>query len=40
VFFTNSRIGLWPVRALEGWQADGPGPLARALRQRIDSLQD
>jgi len=40
LFFTNVRIGLWPVTALEGWQGAAPGPRLRALRQRIDALRD
>jgi 4-amino-4-deoxychorismate lyase len=40
LFFTNVRIGLWPVAALEGWEGAAPGPRVRALRQRIDALRD
>jgi 4-amino-4-deoxychorismate lyase len=40
LFFTNVRIGLWPVAALDGWRGAAPGPRVRALRQRIDALRD
>jgi 4-amino-4-deoxychorismate lyase len=40
LFFTNVRIGLWPVDALEGWRGAAPGPVVRALRQRIDAVRD
>jgi 4-amino-4-deoxychorismate lyase len=40
LFFTNVRIGLWPVAALEGWKGASPGPRVRALRQRIAALRD
>ncbi len=40
IFFTNVRVGAWPVRALDGWQGEAPGPLVRRLRQRIAVLQD
>jgi 4-amino-4-deoxychorismate lyase len=40
LFFTNVRIGLWPVAALDTWRGEAPGPRVRALRQRIDGLRD
>lgn len=40
LFFTNVRIGLWPVAMLEGWAGVAPGPRLRALRQRIEALRD
>lgn len=40
VFFTNVRIGLWPVVELDAWRWAAPGPRVRALRQRIDALRD
>ena len=41
IFFTNVRVGIWPVRELEGWRDDGaPGPVAIALQARIAGLRD
>lgn len=41
IFFSNVRVGIWPVRQLEGWRAGhDPGEVATALRARIDRLHD
>ncbi len=40
IFFTNVRVGAWPVYALERWRGEAPGPLVRSLQQRIAALQD
>jgi len=40
IFFTNVRLGPWPVGSLEGWRGEAPGPVVRALRQRIATLRD
>jgi 4-amino-4-deoxychorismate lyase len=37
VFLTNARIGIWPVRALDG-RMISPGPLTRRLQQLIAPL--
>jgi 4-amino-4-deoxychorismate lyase len=37
LFMTNSLIGVWPVRALEG-RRFAPGPVARLLAGRVDAL--
>jgi 4-amino-4-deoxychorismate lyase len=37
VFLTNARIGIWPVRALDG-RALAPGPLTRGLQERLAPL--
>lgn len=38
VFVTNSLIGIWPVAELEG-RGFRPGPLAKALRERLGVLE-
>lgn len=38
IFLTNSLIGIWPVRAFNGWQAAAPGPVTHALQQRLRQL--
>jgi 4-amino-4-deoxychorismate lyase len=41
LFFTNVRVGLWPVAALGGQAfAAAPGEVTAALRARIAGLQD
>ncbi len=40
IFFTNVRVGPWPVGSLEQWRAAAPGPVVRALNQRIATLRD
>lgn len=41
IFFTNVRVGLWPVRELAGWRSESaPGPVATALQARIAGLRD
>jgi 4-amino-4-deoxychorismate lyase len=37
LFLTNARIGIWPVRALDG-RAMPPGPVTRRLQQIIAAL--
>ena len=37
VFLTNSRIGIWPVRSIDG-RPLAPGPLTRRLQQRLAPL--
>ena len=37
LFLTNARIGIWPVRALDG-RPISPGPLTRRLQQLIAPL--
>jgi 4-amino-4-deoxychorismate lyase len=37
LFLTNARIGIWPVRALDG-RMISPGPLTRRLQQLIAPL--
>jgi 4-amino-4-deoxychorismate lyase len=37
LFLTNARIGIWPVRALDG-RLISPGPLTRRLQQLIAPL--
>jgi 4-amino-4-deoxychorismate lyase len=39
IFFTNVRLGPWPVAALEEWRCAAPGPVVEALRQRIAGLR-
>ena len=39
MFLTNSLIGIWPVRSFNGWQAAAPGPVTRALQQRLRQLR-
>jgi len=38
VFLTNARVGLWPVRTLDGRQLGGPGPVTRRLQARLGPL--
>jgi 4-amino-4-deoxychorismate lyase len=40
IFFTNVRLGAWPVVALDDWRGVAPGPMVRALRERIQGLRD
>ena len=37
VFLTNARIGIWPVRSIDG-RPLAPGPLTRALQGRLAPL--
>jgi 4-amino-4-deoxychorismate lyase len=39
IFLTNARIGIWPVRALDG-RARVVGPVTRQLQQRLRPLLD
>jgi 4-amino-4-deoxychorismate lyase len=39
IFLTNARIGIWPVRALDGRER-AVGPLTRQLQQRLGPLLD
>jgi 4-amino-4-deoxychorismate lyase len=32
IFVCNSVVGIWPVRTLEGWSSDAPGPVTRRLQ--------
>ena len=37
VFLTNARIGIWPVRAIDG-RVLTPGPIARRLQQHLEPM--
>jgi 4-amino-4-deoxychorismate lyase len=39
IFLTNARIGIWPVRALDGRERL-VGPVTRQLQQRLRPLLD
>jgi 4-amino-4-deoxychorismate lyase len=39
IFLTNARIGIWPVRSLDG-RIRGVGPVTRQLQQRLRPLLD
>jgi 4-amino-4-deoxychorismate lyase len=39
IFLTNARIGIWPVRCLDGRER-GVGPVTRRLQQRLRPLLD
>ena len=37
IFLTNARIGIWPVRALDG-RILSPGPITRRLQQHLEPM--
>jgi 4-amino-4-deoxychorismate lyase len=37
IFITNARIGIWPIRTLDGREV-GVGPVTRKLQARLDSV--
>jgi 4-amino-4-deoxychorismate lyase len=37
IFLTNARIGIWPVRAIDGRDLS-PGPITRRLQQHLEPI--